>query len=615
MPQYYVTDTVNPFVSGALAGFEMFDRAMDRRQQAKDRKRAMDLEDERMQMAREDQGMQRENFELGKKDRDRRIQIEDKDRAYAERLRGGKAIGDLAQIHGGLAKAPREEVIRLARTADPTKYASATDDEVYGDAYGLMVEGSDWAEEEAQRQRTRTEGRQDWLWQQNEASKIRRSEAEFQRQQLETGARGILSLLNTPEFATGAMPAIVKDKTPTPGGQRGGASDGAAGAMSTTPASVASAATESRGGITPLGAGHGAGYWTSEFRRAPEPSVSRWTAERARTDSLATRAALDIEAAKTIEQQANTVRAQIDEARTAGNTREVEALSRRALALQDNARTLSTGIAKDRVTATTNGRPVRPGEQAATAVREAATAQMGATPKAREAELRALYTQMGRLADNPPKRFTEDQLNRVSRAISLGVITMEQGVNLAQFGQMDKPAKPEVKVVGDMLALVSDAGIRFIDPADAAGGGKGGASLSSSEERLANKERAEFVAGQLKGMVESNEFDKFGPGNPNYTEVYGGFFEAITRFAPQIEQSTGVSLSAPGGGRTSLARVDEGTTNVLLQAYKDYRANELDAVSKDGKGFDYYVRQRLGVSEQAAQGATGEDWPVELLPD
>lgn len=604
MPQYYIDNSNNPFLSGAMAGFELFENAAERRAAAEERKHQRALEAERMDMARKDQARQDELFELGKADR-----LETK--GLELRKRKGGTLGDLAKYHGGLDKVDRNTRIAITRESDPTRFANATDDEVDAAAEELMIYGSDYAEDEAQRLRTKAEEEalhqkrrgedfEDFKQQQGYAAGMRRNEAEWATNRMQAGVRGILDLANRP-----AEEPVLPITTPT-GGHRGGRAAGTAGPMTVTQSAPAVAPTAAPGARQV----RAALSWAEGFKDSPLDTVTRWQSERASIADPKLRESLDIQAANAIKSRAQMLSQEVDSARKQGLNKEAAARASEALKLRAQAQDLGRKIAADKIATTTGGRPVRRGEQAAAAVQQAVNAQSGVTPQAEAAEVRALLTQMTRLSERPPQRFNEDQLNRVSRAVALGVITLEQATNLTQYGRMDKPAPLEYKVVGDSLAVISDNGIQFVDPSGATAG-KGG-SIPSSDERLADKENAQFIADRLKALVEDNKFDKWGPGDPKVSEVYGGFWEALTRFGPQIEQTTSISVTAPGGGRVSTARIDPGTANILTLAYRDYRANETDAVFKAGRGFDYYVRQRLGVPEQAAQGTTGDDGWGEL---
>lgn len=156
MPQYYSgANSVNSFAAGAMAGFELFDRARARRQEAQDRQRAIALEDERMDMARERHGADME-------DRANRLALEEEQRVREGRLRAGKRVSDMIMYYGGPDNVPdseRDNVLRIMREGDPS-FANMSDDEVLAAAPTLAMEATDDLEGVAIKKREQDEQKQ-----------------------------------------------------------------------------------------------------------------------------------------------------------------------------------------------------------------------------------------------------------------------------------------------------------------------------------------------------------------------------------------------------------------------------------------------------------------------
>lgn len=345
----------------------------------------------------------------------------------------------------------------------------------------------------------------------------------------------------------------------------------------------------------------------NEFRRDPAAQYDRHIAGRS-TLLPAERAQLDTLVYQGLQVKAERLQAEIEAAKAGGRPREVQALGAQAERIRTQVRDLNKARSDDLIDQAVP-RPAKAGDAPAAALGAAVAQNAGSTPASNAAEVRGLGTQMDRFASNPPPRFTADQVKRVARAVTLGVITPEQGMNLVKTGRMDKPAKPTVLNAGEgMLAVVTENGIQLIDTAAAAGGGKG-ARLKDSEVRLRHGEAYKLAGNSLTQMHKDGAFDKPGFGDPDLASVVSGFDETMSRARADIETALGVSLTDPSTGSTTYANLDPGAMAVLTQAYRNYRANETDAVFKSSKGFGAYLQEQVGA--RAAQPAASNDgWVV-----
>lgn len=633
MPDYYGSSSINPFVEGALAGFELFDRAADRRQRAEDRKQALAMEGERMKMAREDQAMQRENFELGKEDREIRLEKDRVAELDTNRLKAGKAIGDLAAIHGGYDKIPRDEIIRLTREGDPTRYASAGDDDVYKAGYGLMVEGSDWAENEAQRARERGERREDFNYELDARARSAEAVAARERARMEAGLMGVLQLASPQEQPTLVPPAIVKDTTPGPGGQRGGVSRGAAGAMRTGGEAAPPPAARTGDGPAPftpqtLGAigspvaelqrtlnGRGraaaeelartrSGDFVGMATRDPVAHAEIWGANRDLFKDETTRHQLDALAYNGLKNRADQLRVEVEDARSRGLNREAAARAPQIERVQQQIRQLNTIRASDAIAAAAP-RPVKPGAQAAAGVQDAIAAhtQMGVTPKTTQQELRLLTTQANRLAASSPKRLTDTQLRTVARAAALGVISPEAAMNFARTGQMEKPQEAKWHNAGEGRFLMTrgDQVIGIVDASGAPavdGQGRATGSIKDTERRQRHEYLSSFAVDQLASAFESGEFSWWTQADMNKSEAVAGFFKSLVEASPALEAKYNLQLTDPQTGSITLGHLEQGRVAMLVDMYVKQMG--------DGKG-------RKGT--MADYGPAGAGAAAQALPD
>jgi hypothetical protein len=593
MPTYYSNDNVAPFSQGMLIGFELFDRARARRSEAEDRKRALAQEDERMVMAREDQDMQRKTFVMAEEDRDinlERQRVADLDK---QRLTAGSSLGELAAVYGGLDKAPREEVIRMTREGDPTRYASASDDDVYAGATALMLEGSDYAGQEAIRQRQREEGKADRLWELNTAAGIQEAQRKRLQGEQMAGLRGFFDLVGGPEEAAapaaGIPPPIIKDTTPSAGGQRGGVSRGAAGATTTGSATAAPptslvAAQAARDAaprgktswetLTEKGGAPRNPYAQSKWlpianpdaqgganaRRNPEAIVDDWLQDRDQITNPQVRAPLDELAAVGIQRKIERLRTQ------PGSASEIARL-------EAQARSLQTDAARAHIVAEAP-RPVAPGPQAGRAIEAAVAAQGSMTPKATQDQQRVLLTQFNRMVDSPPKRLTHAQMETLARAVVVGAVPMEAALSLATTGSATKPEKATYHNAGEGRFLVTrgDKVVGIVDASDAPavdGQGRptGSGSLKDTERRQRHEYNSKFATDQLVAAYEGNDFSYWLRSDPSQAGVVAGFFKEFTAAVPELERRYNMRLTDPETGSATLGHLDQGQVARLIDWY------------------------------------------------
>lgn len=681
---------INSFSEGLMTGYNFVDAIFDRRQQAKDRQRALELENERVAMA-------RESHKSAMTDAERGRTFEDQDRAQAAGDRVGKEANDLAAYHGGVDKVPADLMLQTVRKHKP----DATPEEATSLFGTLAMRGGDYIEGAAMKERD--------------------------RQTLEDTAAGVLST-GAPKAAPATAGGPTAAVTPTTsGGGRGGrnraaggksfamlqfepgeeahirrlagddpnadlflriaptienrgsranmysgnvSSAGAAGPyqfMAATAQSVgldpaqrndffasasgaralyddlnkryngnmramladynggpAAGAAVMKGELPPAketqeylrmadeliangAASFDTGPAADTSRRVPTPDPPRTVAaaedktrpafsnrpdtaaqhtheadkyaaqRKAATDGIA-RASLDTTVRKNLSELVFQASREFD---SATDPKLKAAAGRKLFMLRGQLADVSHKAQGSSIDSRMP-RSSKPGPVPAAAMAVAVQDQQGMPKQSTPDELRLLGTQMDRLAAAKQERYSPENVKRVARAVSLGVITMEQGKNLLETGTMDKREKTQYVNVGEGYVIADNGESREIIDLSAhvaarKAEGKEG-SLKAEQRSLRHRANVEYADKQLTAMQEDGEFDfHWLGGGAKPHAVVGGFFESVSKAAPQLKTKYGIDVMDPDTGTMTLGHLSEGEIQSLIGWYSKQRSENQDA--------------------------------------
>ena len=689
MPIYYNGDSLNPFVQGVLAGFDVFDRARERRWQAEDRRRAIGLEEARMGLARnqdsraeaeakrseaefewkkeqrpgdlewQSQLRDRQAKQWGRDDDQYAFDLGERNRAARERDEKGQLITDMLSMESGLS--PPSDGAERRRGGGPSPRGLRNNNPGNLRATSIPWQGKVGSDGEFEQFATPEDGLRaaslNLATGGDKGANTLRAAISRWAPATENDTNAYISRVSTALGIDPDAPLDLRDPRVNAAvlGQIVGVENGE---QPFSEEQLLSITQSALGGAGNTAAGQGGGgsgvvepakprnlreaQAVIDARNSTQSPASvindalvagatsvgeaalRRNARKMEEVADPTNVGLDasmvrqnplkfIDSYGTLRQYVapdkrnaldqmfmGAAQERLNELKTSASTRrdvaEIERLSNVVYSVRNQR-------SKDAVDAALP-RPAKAGDAPAAAL-EAGVKEgtAGDTSKTTGAEVRGLNTQMNRLSSNPPQRLSAAQIKRVSRAVELGVITMEQAQNLVRFGRMDAPGKSTVTSLGGGVGVVSgpNGELRVIDFSDAGKDGKGKNGMTLTEERQRHADMAVYVGKQIEGMRENEAFDNrvFGIGKDVPTLI-GDFYKAVDSNRSQLERM-GFPLTS-GAGNTTLAYLSEGELSQMLDWYAKFRTDELDATFPDGKQFWEYG---------GARTPAGGGWSVE----
>lgn len=315
-----------------------------------------------------------------------------------------------------------------------------------------------------------------------------------------------------------------------------------------------------------------------QIRENPALYTHQWLAERGQVSDPQTRYSVDVTVRNGLQDEVKLRRDQFNNATDPKTKQQAATL----LKMREGQLAEVSKLAANSAIDARMPRSMKPGATPAAAMAVAVQDQQGMPKQSSPDEMRLLGTQMDRMAAGKQERYSPQNVKRVARAVSLGVITMEQGKNLLETGTMDKREKTQYVNVGEGYVIADNGETREIIDLSAhvaarKAEGKEG-SLESGQRSLRHRANVEYADKQLTAMQEDGEFDfHWLGGGAKPHAVVGGFFESVSKAAPQLKSKYNIDVIDPDTGTMTLGHLSEGEIQSLIGWYSKQRSQNQDA--------------------------------------